>query len=69
MSLQRQFHNVMDKTPCIVYDVKTKKVLASFESVSECARYLGISVSLAFNTRKYKHRNKTNKLGKLITIR
>lgn len=55
--------------PCIVYDVKDKKVLGEFPTIKECANFLGILPQRVTNIIRAKTRNKTNKLNLIIAIR
>jgi hypothetical protein len=61
------------KRKCTVYDViekdRAKKVIGVFESVSECAKFLGLRTARVCDLIKYKTRNNNKKLGKLICIR
>lgn len=54
---------------CKVYDVKKKELLGKFETISLAAKFLGLEVSQAYEIAKHKRRNRTNILGKIITIR
>ena len=61
------------KRKCIDYDVEekdpSKKVIATFESVAECSKFLGLRNGYVCDVIKYKTKNKTNKLKKTICIR
>jgi len=58
-----------DKTKCKVYDVETKRVIGVFETITGCAKALGLTTSRVQETMKRKGKNRTNNLGKTITIR
>lgn len=55
--------------PCIIYDVATKTPIATFPTIKECAQYLGILPQRVTNIIRSKGKSKTNRLGKIITIR
>lgn len=61
--------NMIDTHPCIVYDVEGKRKLAEFDSIKKCADFLGILPQRVMYALHKKGRNKTNKLGLVITIR
>lgn len=58
-----------ERQSCLVYDVKKKELIAEFDSITECAKWLGISKNLASHTMIRKHKNSKNRLGISIAIR
>lgn len=60
---------IYDKSPVRVYDVKTKEVIAEYPSLTMAANMLGLRKSTASGVISHRRRNKTNNLGKVITMR
>lgn len=60
---------VLDDRECKVYDVVEKKLIGTYKNMRDCANALGIRTSRVQEIVRLKSRNRTNKLGKIITIR
>lgn len=70
MSGLRQKESLHDiKKPVKIYDCTKKELIKECESVTKAARYLGLTTRYVNDIIKQKVRNKTNKLGLIITCR
>lgn len=60
---------IYDKCPVNVYDVNTKEIIAEYPSIRMASNRLGLALSTASACVRYHRRNRTNNLGKVITMR
>lgn len=61
--------NHQEPHPVRVYDIKTKEILGDFPTISEASQFTGIRPQAVHRVLSSKGKNRTNKLGKIITIR
>lgn len=61
--------NHQEPHPVRVYDIKTKEVLGDFPTIADASLFLGIRPTDIHKIIKAKAKNRSNKLGKIITIR
>lgn len=61
--------NSVNAHPVRIYDVKTQEVLGEFKTIAGAAIFAGVSPRTVHRILKHKAKNKTNGLGKIITIR
>lgn len=61
--------NHQEAHPVKVHDIKTKEILGKFPTIAEASLFTGLNPQHIHRILKNKSRNRTNKLGKIITIR